>query len=44
MLRIALFAIGAAAALYLVWNFLQLLFGSYRDRRSVKNKKGDGAE
>jgi len=42
MLRIMLFAIGAVVALYLIWNLLQLLLGSYKDRRSMKNKKGDG--
>ena len=26
--------------LYLIWNLLQLLVGSYKDRRSAKNKKG----
>lgn len=41
MLRIVLFSIGALVALYVIWNLLQLLFGSYRDRRSAKNKKGD---
>jgi hypothetical protein len=43
MLRIMLFAIGAVVTLYLIWNLLQLLVGSYKDRRSVKNKEGDGA-
>jgi hypothetical protein len=42
MLRIALFANWRVVALYLVWNFLQLLFGSYQDRRPAKNKKRDG--
>jgi hypothetical protein len=41
MLRIMLFAIGAVVALYLIWNLLQLLVDSYKDRRSVK-KKGHG--
>jgi hypothetical protein len=41
MLRIAVFAIGALVALYFIWNLLQLVVGSYRDRRSVKNNKGD---
>ena len=41
MFRIVLYAIGAVVALYLVWNVLQLAFGSYRDRREVK-KTGDG--
>ena len=40
MLRIAVFVIGGVVALYLVWNFVQLLFGSYQDRRSAKNKQG----
>ena len=43
MLRIMLFAIGAVVALYLIWNLLQLLVGSYKDRRSLKNKKDHGA-
>jgi hypothetical protein len=44
MLRIALFAIGAVVALYLIWKLLQILFGSYRDRRAVKKKRGDSTE
>jgi hypothetical protein len=44
MLRIMLFAIGALVALYFIWNLLQLLVGSYKDRRSAKKKKkGHGA-
>ena len=39
MLRIVLFAIGAVVALYLIWNLLQLVFGSYGDRRAAKKKK-----
>jgi hypothetical protein len=43
MLRIALWTSGAAIALYLIWNFLQILIGSFRDRRSHKSKKADHA-
>jgi hypothetical protein len=43
MLRIAIFVIGGVVALYLIWNFVQLLFGSYQDRRSAKDRKTDGA-
>jgi hypothetical protein len=39
MLRIVLWACGAAIAMYLAWNFLQILVGSFRERRSDKNKK-----
>jgi hypothetical protein len=41
MLRTALWACGAAIALYLVWNVLQIIVGSLRERRSEKNKKAD---
>jgi hypothetical protein len=41
-MRIVLYAIGAVVVLYLVWNVVQLLFGSYGDRRAVKKKSGDG--
>ena len=41
MLRIALWACGGAIAMYLVWNFLQILVGIFKERRSDKSKKGD---
>ena len=41
MLRIALCACGGAIALYLVWNFLQILVGSVRDPRSDKTMKAE---
>lgn len=39
MLRIVLLTCGAAIALYLVWNFLQLFFGIFRERRGEEKKK-----
>ena len=41
MIRIALVAIGALIALYLLWNFLQLFFGIFGQRRAGKSKKPD---
>jgi hypothetical protein len=41
MLRIALWACVAAIALYLIWNFLQIIVGIFRRRRSDKSKKAD---
>jgi hypothetical protein len=38
MLRIALLSIGALIALYVIWNLVQLVLGSYRDRRAVKKR------
>ena len=38
MLRNALVAIGALIVLYLVWNLLQFLVGTYKDRRATKRK------
>jgi hypothetical protein len=43
MLPIVFVAIGALAAVYVIWNLLQLVIGSYQDRRAVKRKSGDGA-
>jgi len=41
MLRTALWTGGAAVALYLIWNVLQFLFGTFGDRRLHKGKKAD---
>jgi hypothetical protein len=41
MLRIVLWVCGAGIAMYLVWNFLQVLVGSFRERRSDKSKKAN---
>jgi hypothetical protein len=41
MLRIALWGCGAAIALYLIWNLLQIIVGIFRERRSDKSKKAD---
>jgi hypothetical protein len=42
MFRIAALVIAGVVGLYVVWNFLQFLLGSYHDRRTL-NKKGDDA-
>ena len=42
MLRIALWVCGAAIGLYLAWNFLQILIGAIKERRSNKSTKADG--
>jgi hypothetical protein len=38
MVRISQFAVGAAIALYLLWNVAQFFLGSFQDRRNAKQK------